>query len=61
MLEGIRRARELYPGQAIMLSAQRYLKTFYGSLGFVVTGEPYDEDGIPHINMVMARKVAGSQ
>jgi ElaA protein len=54
MQEGIRRTRELYPGQAIKLSAQRYLENFYGSLGFVVTGEPYDEDGIPHINMIQA-------
>ena len=51
MQEGIRRTRELFPGQTIKLSAQRYLEKFYGSLGFVVVGEPYDEDGIPHINM----------
>ena len=56
MLEGIRRTREIYPGQPIKLSAQRYLENFYGSLGFVVSGEPYDEDGIPHINMVMATR-----
>lgn len=55
MQEGIRRTRELFPGRDIMLSAQRYLEDFYGSLGFVVTGEPYEEDGIPHINMFMAR------
>jgi ElaA protein len=56
MLEGIRRTREIYPGQPIKLSAQRYLENFYGSLGFVVSGEPYDEDGIPHINMVLATR-----
>jgi ElaA protein len=54
MEEGIRRTKELYPGRPIMLSAQRYLENFYGSLGFVVTGEPYDEDGIPHVNMLLA-------
>jgi ElaA protein len=54
MLEGIRLTKELYPGQAIKLSAQRYLENFYGSLGFVVSGEPYDEDGIPHIKMILA-------
>ena len=53
MQEGIRRTKELFPGRAIKLSAQRYLEGFYGSLGFVVDGEPYDEDGIPHINMVL--------
>ncbi len=51
MQEGIRRTKELFPGRAIMLSAQRYLENFYGSLGFVVVGKPYEEDGIPHINM----------
>jgi ElaA protein len=55
MEEGIRRTKELYPGRPIMLSAQRYLENFYGSLGFVVTGEPYDEDEIPHVNMIMAQ------
>lgn len=54
MEEGIRLTWELFPGQAIKLSAQRYLEDFYGSLGFVVSGEPYEEDGIPHINMILA-------
>jgi ElaA protein len=52
MEEAIRLTKEMYPGLPIKLSAQRYLENFYGSLGFVVTGEPYEEDGIPHINMV---------
>ena len=60
MQEGIRRTRELFPDRAIKLSAQRYLERFYGSFGFTVAGEPYDEDGIPHVNMVMARKGAAS-
>tara|TARA_R110002020_G_scaffold122487_8_gene278072 strand:+ start:38981 stop:39436 length:456 start_codon:yes stop_codon:yes gene_type:complete len=34
------------------ISAQRYLEKFYASLGFEVVGEPYLEDGIPHIGMV---------
>ena len=58
MQEGIRRTRELYPGRVIKLSAQRYLEGFYGSLGFVVTGEPYDEDGIPHVDMALAEDLA---
>ncbi|MGB3150463.1 MAG: GNAT family N-acetyltransferase [Maribacter sp.] len=36
----------------IRLSAQTYLKKFYCGLGFIATGEPYLEDGIPHIAMV---------
>jgi len=53
MREGIRRTTELFPGRAIKLSAQRYLESFYGSIGFAVTGKPYVEDGIPHINMIL--------
>jgi ElaA protein len=33
------------------LGAQAYLRRFYEELGFVVDGEPYDEDGIPHLPM----------
>lgn len=36
----------------IRLSAQTYLRNFYGTLGFVATGEEYLEDGIPHTAMV---------
>jgi len=35
----------------VMVSAQRYLENFYKDLGFKVSGEPYLEDGIPHIRM----------
>lgn len=37
----------------IVLSAQVYLKAFYGSLGFVEVGEEYLEDGIPHQDMFL--------
>jgi len=36
----------------IELSAQAYLQVFYNDLGFIKVGEPYLEDGIPHIKMV---------
>ncbi|PXX27863.1 GNAT family N-acetyltransferase [Arenibacter sp. ARW7G5Y1] len=36
----------------IHISAQKYLKKFYTSLGFNMVGEEYLEDGIPHIGMV---------
>ncbi len=54
MLEGIRQTDELFPGTSIFLSAQTYLINFYQSLGFVTDGEPFDEDGIEHIEMVRA-------
>ena len=52
MREAIRRAEELYPGLPIRMSAQRYLERFYAAHGFVPAGEPYDEDGIEHREMV---------
>ena len=39
---------QTWPGQGIELGAQAHLAEFYGSLGFVPVGAPYDEDGIPH-------------
>lgn len=36
----------------VALSAQTYLTTFYGDLGFVTVGEAYLEDGISHIRML---------
>lgn len=36
----------------IKISAQKYLKDFYQSHGFILVGEEYLEDGIPHIGMV---------
>lgn len=51
MTSAIEQTRRLYPGQDIRIGAQRYLEAFYGSLGFVPDGEPYDEDGIEHLPM----------
>ena len=36
----------------VVVSAQRYLESFYEDLGFETIGEPYLEDGIPHIKMI---------
>lgn len=41
-------------GAPIRLSAQAHLEAFYESLGFRRASEPYDEDGIPHVEMVRA-------
>jgi ElaA protein len=48
--EAIARTWETFGGP-IYIGAQRYLERFYAEVGFVVVGEPYDEDGIPHIHM----------
>ena len=39
------------PEHEIKISAQSYLKGFYGKHGFVAKGKEYLEDGIPHIAM----------
>lgn len=37
----------------ITISAQYYLREFYASLGFVIVGEIYIEDGLEHIKMIL--------
>jgi ElaA protein len=54
MREAVARTNALWPGKAIRIGAQRYLERFYGDFGFVKASEPYDEDGIVHIEMVRA-------
>lgn len=49
--QGIARAGAHFPGQAIRIGAQLYLERFYQDFGFATTSAPYDEDGIPHIDM----------
>lgn len=51
MVEAVRRGRELWPGSPIRIGAQQRLERFYQSLGFVTDSQPYDEDGIPHVEM----------
>jgi ElaA protein len=47
----IEKIYQLYGMHPIKIGAQLYLKKFYEGFGFVQTGEPYLEDGIPHIYM----------
>jgi ElaA protein len=42
----------VFPGQAVRISAQQRLARFYAEFAFVVVGEPYMEDAIPHIEML---------
>jgi ElaA protein len=53
MNESILKTKELFPGYPIKIGAQAYLKRFYESLGFEDMNEPYLEDNIPHLIMVM--------
>ena len=42
-----------YPESDIRISAQVYLINFYREVGFETVGEPYDDDGVAHIDMMM--------
>lgn len=56
MREAVARAEALWPGRAFRIGAQQYLEGFYGEFGFVRVSEPYDEDGIMHIDMLRTRR-----
>ncbi|MFK0375282.1 GNAT family N-acetyltransferase [Pandoraea sp. NPDC090278] len=45
-------AEAQWPTAAVRIGAQAHLEAFYGGFGFVKASEPYDEDGIMHIEMV---------
>jgi ElaA protein len=52
MQKSIEACEKYFEAATIRIGAQRHLSKFYGSLGFTESGEPYDEDGILHIEMV---------
>ena len=52
LARGIECAEALYPGHRIRIGAQQYLEKFYQGFGFVTVSEPYDEDGIQHVDML---------
>jgi ElaA protein len=56
MEESIRQMARLFPQEGVKIGAQSYLLRFYGSLGFVSTGEEYLEDGIPHTSMILKKE-----
>src|SRR2546423_4225477 len=47
-------SRRVFPGHGLRISAQSRLEKFYEEAGFVIVGERYMEDGIPHTEMVLA-------
>ena len=53
MHQAIAYSRLRWPNTRIVLSAQQHLEKFYTALGFESVSEPYMEDGIPHVEMVM--------
>ncbi|MGP6430414.1 MULTISPECIES: GNAT family N-acetyltransferase [unclassified Pseudomonas] len=51
MEQALKQAERRWPEVPIYLSAQAHLQGYYGRYGFVVAGEEYLEDDIPHIGM----------
>lgn len=60
MARAVMHAGELWPGQPLRIGAQQYLESFYGEFGFAKCSDPYDEDGIMHVEM-LREPVASSQ
>ena len=54
MKQSLSEIEKLFGSVPVRIGAQLYLKAFYESFGFVMEGEEYMEDGIPHI--IMLRK-----
>jgi len=52
MAAALQRAGEVYPHREVALSAQTYLEPFYRSLDFVTVSAPYDDYGVPHVDMI---------
>ncbi len=53
LIMGIEKGKEAYESGSYRISAQEYLISYYEKHGFKVQGNPYDEDGIPHIEMLL--------
>lgn len=51
MKEALEQTEKNWPGVPVYLSAQAHLQGYYDQYGFVVVGEEYLEDDIPHIGM----------
>lgn len=55
MAEAVRRSEAVSPDADIRIGAQMHLERFYEEFGFRRASEPYDEDGIMHIEMLRTR------
>ncbi len=53
MAEALARCPRDYPDCAVTLTAQTYLAEFYSSLGFRATSAPFDDYGVPHVDMAL--------
>ncbi|WP_431858467.1 GNAT family N-acetyltransferase [Azospirillum sp.] len=56
--EGLAFLARRHPDAAVAISAQEHLQRFYGAFGFETVSAPYDDAGIPHVDMVLQRRTA---
>jgi predicted GNAT family N-acyltransferase len=54
VLRSLAEAAQRRGDREVTLHAQRTAQPFYARLGFAVHGQPFDEAGIPHIEMTRA-------
>ncbi|KAF0744613.1 hypothetical protein Ae201684P_018283 [Aphanomyces euteiches] len=52
VVKAIEECKKLWPKHVIEIGAQARLEVFYTGLGFRTVSEPYDEDGIMHVDML---------
>ncbi len=52
LAEALARMQTQWGAQPVRIAAQLYLQKFYEGFGFVACSAPFDEDGIPHIDML---------
>lgn len=52
LAEAIAHATRQFPGHAIRIGAQHHLERFYQGFGFQTISAPYDDEGIPHVDML---------
>lgn len=45
---------QCYPDKGVKIAGQAYLQAFYQSFGFRPVSDLYLEDGIPHLDLVLA-------
>ena len=55
MQHAIEKTCSLFSVAQIKIGAQQYLINFYNNLGFNPCSQPYLEDGIPHVEMMIFR------
>jgi predicted GNAT family N-acyltransferase len=54
LLQSLIRCARQRSHKEVRLSAQRTAEGFYAAHGFAAVGEPFDEVGIPHVEMVLS-------